>query len=463
LARVFTQKDPNTSTAGGDYIDGKTKDLSGKIDFFYQLAIDPLTWFTGGLSSAARAGTRAVKTMEKFPGYVDGKAIGVKKVFEDEKNGVRKLWDDQLGPKVSDLIDAKKTGDRVAQKRIIDDIKLNHPAYNNDSAIKMLEDNINISGVTILVCTFNGKARLEPVLAHLSCQKAIFPIEVIIVDNASTDGTREFCDAWWKEQGNSSIEYRSIVQPKPGKAFAQDLGTNEAKYKYVLICDDDNWLAPDYCQIAFDIMESDPRIGVLGGNAKAVFPKSVIVPEWYANASSMYAVGKQGNTDAGLEDLTSGRSYVYGAGCIIRKRIPLQLKLHGIELVMSCRIGNQLLSGGDNELCFLANAMGYKIFWSADLHLEHFMPESRLTLDYVCRMREGAAETWNTIYYYFNSIKGRNYDKKWLIQDLFVSIKKTVIWKLKVLIGRKKDFEFYWLVFEKNEKKRLFWVFLITY
>lgn len=141
LARVFTQKDPNSSSAGGDYIDGKTKDLSGKIDFFYQLAIDPLTWFTGGLSSAARAGTRAVKTMEKFPGYVDGKAIGVKKVFEDEKNGVRKLWDDQLGPKVSDLIDAKKAGDRVAQKRIIDDIKLNHPAYNNDSAIKMLEDN----------------------------------------------------------------------------------------------------------------------------------------------------------------------------------------------------------------------------------------------------------------------------------------------------------------------------------
>ncbi len=136
LARVFTQKDPNSSSAGGDYIDGKTKDLSGKIDFFYQLAIDPLTWFTGGLSAAARAGTRAAKTIQQFPN-----ATGVRMVFSDEKNGVRKLWDDQLGPKVSDLIDAKKAGDRVAQKRITDDIKLNHPAYNNDSAIKMLEDN----------------------------------------------------------------------------------------------------------------------------------------------------------------------------------------------------------------------------------------------------------------------------------------------------------------------------------
>jgi len=136
LARSFFSKNPNSSTATGDYIDGKTKDLSGKIDFFYQLAVDPLTWFTGGFTAAARAGTRARKTIQEFPN-----ATGVKMVFDDEKNGVRKLWDDQLGPKVSDLIDAKKAGDRVAAKTITDDIKLNHPAYNNDSAIKMLQDN----------------------------------------------------------------------------------------------------------------------------------------------------------------------------------------------------------------------------------------------------------------------------------------------------------------------------------
>jgi hypothetical protein len=135
ISRAFFSKNPNTSTATGDYIDGKTKNLSGFIDFFYQLAIDPFTYATGGLSAAARAGTRAVKTMREFPN-----ATGIKMVFEDEKNGVRKLWDEQLGPKVANLIDAKKAGDRVAQKRITDDIRRNHPAYNNDDAIKMLED-----------------------------------------------------------------------------------------------------------------------------------------------------------------------------------------------------------------------------------------------------------------------------------------------------------------------------------
>lgn len=132
LSRAFFHKDPNSSTAAGDYIDGKTKNLSGFIDFFYQLAVDPMTWMTGGLSSAARAGTRATETMRRFPN-----ATGVRMVFEDEKTGVRKLWDEQLGPKV----EALKNAGPAERPAILDDIKRNHPAYNNDASIKMLEDN----------------------------------------------------------------------------------------------------------------------------------------------------------------------------------------------------------------------------------------------------------------------------------------------------------------------------------
>ena len=133
LARAFVVKDPSTSNPTSDYVDEKTKKLSGFIDFFYQVAVDPLTWFTGGLSSAARAGTRARQTMEAFPN-----ATGVRQVFGDEANGVRKLWDEKLGPKVDALINTK---DPQQRKIITDDIKFNHPAYNNDVAIKMLETN----------------------------------------------------------------------------------------------------------------------------------------------------------------------------------------------------------------------------------------------------------------------------------------------------------------------------------
>jgi hypothetical protein len=103
--------------------------FSGTIDFIYQIAVDPLTWATGGLSKSALAGTRMKETIERF-----GPAAGVREVFANEASGVRKLWDEQLGPKLENLSKAP-AAEKVAIKN---DIKANHPAYNNDAAIDTL-------------------------------------------------------------------------------------------------------------------------------------------------------------------------------------------------------------------------------------------------------------------------------------------------------------------------------------
>ena len=110
--------------------DIKSGTFSGTIDFIYQIAVDPLTWATGGLSKSALAGTRMRETIQRF-----GPKAGVADVFADESNGVRKLWDEQLGPKVEALSKAAPE-QRVAIKN---DIKKNHPAFNNDKAIDILE------------------------------------------------------------------------------------------------------------------------------------------------------------------------------------------------------------------------------------------------------------------------------------------------------------------------------------
>lgn len=113
-------------------VGSKSSALSGTIDFIYQIAVDPLTWATGGLSKSALAGTRLKETIERV-----GPRAGVAEVFADEASGVRKLWDEQLGPKVADL----KKATRETRPAIINDIKANHPAFNSDAAIKLLEDN----------------------------------------------------------------------------------------------------------------------------------------------------------------------------------------------------------------------------------------------------------------------------------------------------------------------------------
>ena len=129
ILRMFDTK-PTNASLEQDYIDGKTKNLSGAIDFIYQLAIDPLTYLTFGTSSLLKRGDKLVLTVQQHG------TAGVRQIFATEPDVV-KLWDG-LGGEIKRL---KEAPDTAARSVVIRDIKTNFPAYNNDEAIKLLERN----------------------------------------------------------------------------------------------------------------------------------------------------------------------------------------------------------------------------------------------------------------------------------------------------------------------------------
>jgi len=127
IARIFDRKPPKNGGLTGDYIDGTTKNVSGVIDFIYQLAIDPLTWITGGTSKAATRGTQLAELVTKAG---DDVAAGVSQVFKDK--GVIKLWDEQFGPEIERLASTKNEAEKAIVRR---EIGRRFPGYNNDEAL----------------------------------------------------------------------------------------------------------------------------------------------------------------------------------------------------------------------------------------------------------------------------------------------------------------------------------------
>ena len=128
IARIFDRKPPKNGGLSGDYIDGTTKNVSGVIDFIYQLAIDPLTWITGGTSKAATRGTQLAELVTKAG---DDVASGVSQVFKDK--GVIKLWDEQFGPEIERLASTKTEAEKAIVRR---EIGRRFPGYNNDEALE---------------------------------------------------------------------------------------------------------------------------------------------------------------------------------------------------------------------------------------------------------------------------------------------------------------------------------------
>jgi glycosyltransferase involved in cell wall biosynthesis len=239
-----------------------------------------------------------------------------------------------------------------------------------------------MNGITIIIPTHNGQKVIEMALEGIFKQSNHIPIEVIIINNNSTDRTIELAHAFWQKNKRVNLDFKILNEENPGKFNAQHLGILSSNYNVVLICDDDNILNKQYCQIALDWFNKNPEIAAIGGAGIPLFESKE--PPWFKTYHEFYAVGSQG---AFAGDITNQKGCLYGAGMVIRKDIYLDLFKRGFEPIFTSRKGKNLASGSeDTELCYAFRLMGYKIFYDDALTFQHFIDKRKLTKAYVLNL-----------------------------------------------------------------------------
>src|SRR5205823_670803 len=85
--------------------------------------------------------------------------------------------------------------------------------------------------VSVLICSHNGKARIGPTLEALAESKVGLPIEIILIDNNSIDGTAEAAQHTWDRIG-APFSFRIVRETQLGLAYARRKGVKEAAYEY---------------------------------------------------------------------------------------------------------------------------------------------------------------------------------------------------------------------------------------
>lgn len=251
-----------------------------------------------------------------------------------------------------------------------------------------------MQGLSVIICCYNSAARLSQTLAHLAKQVTDVNWEVIVVDNNSTDQTKEVAEQEWKKS-SLKTELRVVAEKTPGLSAARQKGVQESKFDTIIFCDDDNWLASDYVDTAFKLIHADPTIGAIGAHGTPVFETTE--PKWFKNFQSFFAVGEQHDSIA--HDINNFQ-YVYGAGVVINKAALEQLNGLGFVNITTDRIGNKLVSGGDIELCLALQLIGYKVVYNPSLRFQHFMTAPRLTLRYALRLASGIGYSADLLFPY---------------------------------------------------------------
>jgi glycosyltransferase involved in cell wall biosynthesis len=252
---------------------------------------------------------------------------------------------------------------------------------------------MNRFGVSIIICCFNGEARLRKTIQHI-CEQQVpsyIPWELVIVDNGSSDNSIELAlEVWYTNPPKATLKL--IHEPNLGLSNARARGFKEAAYEYMVMCDDDNWLSPNYVSNVCRIMSTHPNIGALGGNG--ILQTEIEAPAWFLN-SNIFASGPQAPSSGKVSD-----NKVYGAGCAIRKSAYQKLLALGFKSLLTDRKGNTLTSGGDYELCYALAILGYDIWYDERLQFVHYITSERLTFEYYIRYARESSKCIDVLFAY---------------------------------------------------------------
>ncbi|MFN8024836.1 MAG: glycosyltransferase [Acidimicrobiia bacterium] len=96
------------------------------------------------------------------------------------------------------------------------------------------------SVVSVVLCVRNGAAVVDRQLAALAAQDFDGPWELVVVDNGSSDATRDVVAPWIEGRPT----WRLVSEPEPGVNRARNRGVTTTHAPLVVLCDADDAVEP---------------------------------------------------------------------------------------------------------------------------------------------------------------------------------------------------------------------------
>ncbi len=238
---------------------------------------------------------------------------------------------------------------------------------------------------SIIVCTYNRDKYLYSALQCIA--ENGYPTdayEIVLVNNMSTDNTESECQRFQNDY--PTVEFRYFVETQQGLSFARNRGIKESRGEILLFLDDDSYIQPNYLINLQHQLETFPNADAFGGKIDPVF-ESGEPPKWLSkwNYSWVSAID-MGDKVCPFE----GKAFPIGANMGISKTMLSKIGVFNTELGRSKK---NLMGGEEKDLFERIRQQGGNIYYFPDVVVQHVIPPSRTTKDYVKRLGEGVGRS----------------------------------------------------------------------
>ena len=102
--------------------------------------------------------------------------------------------------------------------------------------------------ISIIVPIFNAAEYLTDCIDSLIGQTTTEPLQIILIDDSSTDNSLFIAQQYAKKYAEDSFRQVLLLkQPHSGQSTARNLGMDKANGEYIAFVDADDRIAPDWC------------------------------------------------------------------------------------------------------------------------------------------------------------------------------------------------------------------------
>ncbi len=230
--------------------------------------------------------------------------------------------------------------------------------------------------LSIIICTRNRAGELKDVLQSLMAQEC--PpgmVEVIVVDNASTDETRQVVGEFQKLGNRLEVHY--VFEPTPGLSLARNMGASVAQGEILAYMDDDGMVEPRWINHLLDAYRRHAGAWAVGGRIKVLWsgPRPSWLPKSLEGFFGAFDLGDQ-------EQELHWPQYLYG-GHMSFRRDTIEC-LGGFKTTFG-RVGKNLISNEDKEFGYRLFLAGAKVWYVPDVVIWHKAHPERVTQQWILR------------------------------------------------------------------------------
>ena len=228
--------------------------------------------------------------------------------------------------------------------------------------------------ISVIICTYNRDRMFEEtVRSFLDCRNDSIDHELLLLDNNSTDKTREIGMGFaarfpW---------IRYINEPIQGHPHTKNRGIRESRGEIVAFLDDDVYLSSGWLTALASSFDRHPDVACIGGRVVPHFEAER--PKWLEDDLLII----YGITEFGEKEREIAPPEV-PIGCNMAFRREVFGQIGDFPTSLGRKPGN-LLSNDENYFLLCAAKAGLKTLYAPDAQVSHRIPPFRTTRNWILK------------------------------------------------------------------------------